>query len=94
MKVFSLYHNDTFVVAFPNKEDTIAYGKKHYGDYSGWDCTIVEEYLSKSPILYGSPYTTLTPQQTIPCTPGMTLTDTMPQKNPGTYPHIYCEGTK
>jgi hypothetical protein len=63
MKVYSLYHNYTYVASFPNKEDVIAFGKKHYGDYAGWDCNIVEEYLSKSPynMYIGSPYTPLTP---------------------------------
>ena len=71
MKVYSLYHNDTYVASFPNKEDAIFYGKQFYED--GWSCNIVEEYLSKSPLVYTPPYTTLTPQQTIPCNPGVTL---------------------
>jgi hypothetical protein len=79
MKVFSLYYEDTFVVAFPNREDAINYGKKYYDEYA-WDCNIVEEYLVKSPI-YSSPYTTLTPQQTIPCSPGVTLIPGTPQIN-------------
>ena len=32
MKVFSLYYKETFVVAFPNREDAIDYGKKYYED--------------------------------------------------------------
>jgi hypothetical protein len=48
MKVYSLYYKDTFVVAFPNREDVIDYGKKYYDEYA-WDCNIIEEYLSKSP---------------------------------------------
>ena len=68
MKVYSLYYKDTFVVAFPNREDVVDYGKKHYDEYA-WDCNIIEEYLSKSPFTYniGSPYTPLTPPNTIPC---------------------------
>jgi len=66
MKVYSLYHNETYVASFSNKEDVIAFGKKHYGDYAGWDCSIVEEYLSKSPPLYSAPYTPPTPPNTIP----------------------------
>jgi hypothetical protein len=54
MKVYSLYHNDTYVASFPNKEDAIFYGKQFYED--GWSCNIVEEYLSKSPPLYSTPY--------------------------------------
>jgi hypothetical protein len=56
MKVYSLYYKDTFVVAFPNREDTMCYGMKHYAEYA-WDCNIIEEYLSKSPLLYSAPYT-------------------------------------
>ena len=54
MKVYSLYHNETYVASFPNKEDAIFYGKQFYED--GWTCNIVEEYLSKSPPLYSTPY--------------------------------------
>ena len=92
MKVYSLYHNETYVASFPNKEDVIAFGKKHYGDYAGWDCSIVEEYLSKSPLLYSAPYTPLTPSQTIPCV--SPVISKPPAKYPDTYPHIYCDGTK
>jgi hypothetical protein len=38
MKVFSLYHNETYVASFPNKEDAIFYGKQFYED--GWSCNI------------------------------------------------------
>ena len=87
MKVYSLYHKDTFVVAFPNREDTMDYGKKHYDEYA-WDCNILEEYLSKSPLVFTPPhYTSLTPATTIPCNPGITL---IPGTNPDTYPDIYC----
>ena len=58
MKVYSLYHNETYVASFPNKEDAIFYGKQFYED--GWSCNIIEEYLSKSPLLYSAPYTPLT----------------------------------
>jgi hypothetical protein len=95
MKVYSLYYKDTFVVAYPNREDVVDYGKKHYDEYA-WDCNIVEEYLHKSPLTYSSPLTSLTPQQTIPCNPGITVlpgTDHI-KTNPGTYPYIYCDGTK
>ena len=92
MKVYSLYYKDTFVVAFPNREDTMDYGKKHYDEYA-WDCNILEEYLSKSPLVFTPPHYTslhsLTPATTIPCNPG-TLIPGKPQTNPGTYPGIYC----
>ena len=54
MKVFSLYHNETYVASFPKREDAIEYGKEIYMD--GWECNILEEYLSKSPPLYSTPY--------------------------------------
>lgn len=92
MKIYSLYYKDTFVVAFPNREDAVGYGKKNYGDYAGWDCRIVEEYLSKSPLLYSTPYTPLTPPNTIPCV--SPVISKPPAKYPDTYPHIYCDGTK
>jgi hypothetical protein len=88
MKVYSLYYKDTFVVAFPDRGSAVDYGKIHYADLA-WDCNVIEEYLSKSPI-YTSPLTTLTPSQTIPCNPGITLLPGTPQTNPGTYPDIYC----
>ena len=47
MKVFSLYHNETYVASFPKREDAIDYGREIYRD--GWECNIVEEYLSKTP---------------------------------------------
>ena len=85
MKVYSLYYKDTFVVAFPNREDAMDYGKKYYDEYA-WDCNILEEYLSKSPLVYTPPHYTslhsLTPQQTIPCNPGITLIPGTPQTNP------------
>ena len=56
MKVYSLYFNDKFVVAFSNREDAIEYGKEYYDKFA-WDCNIIEEYLSKSPPLYSTPYT-------------------------------------
>jgi hypothetical protein len=81
MKVYCLYYKENFVVAFPNREDAINYGKNYYAEYS-WDCNIIEEYLHKSPLAYTPPYATITPQQTIPCTPGMTLTSAVIHKNP------------
>jgi hypothetical protein len=86
MKVYSLYYKGTFMAALPNREDAVALGKTHYGEDAGWDCNIVEEYLSKSPLTYSSPLTSLTPQQTIPCKPildtGIMLTDGPVYTNP------------
>ena len=86
MKVYSLYFEDTFVVAFPNRQDAIDYGKKYYNEYS-WDCNIIEEYLSKSPIVYTPPhYTSL---HSMPCKDsriskdtGITFLPDPPQINP------------
>jgi hypothetical protein len=92
MKVYSLYYkNKTFLGAFPSREDAVKYGQVYRSaDDDGWDYDIVEEYLHKSPLTYTPPYTSLTPQQTIPCNPGITLIPGKPQTNPGTYPDIYC----
>jgi hypothetical protein len=87
MKVFSLYYNDEFVASFPTKESTISYGKKHYGDDAGWDCSIVEEYLSKTPLTYTSLHS-------MPCDKklpdiGITLLPGTPQIN--TYGSVRAE---
>ena len=83
MKVFSLYHHNKFVASFPSREESVAYGKECGGD--PWDYDIIEEYLSKSSLVYTpSHYTSLhslTPQQTIPCNPGVTLIPGTPQIN-------------
>ncbi len=62
MKVYSLYYKDTFVVAFPKREDAVDYGKKYYDEYA-WDCNIIEEYLSKTPynMFVGSPHIPISP---------------------------------
>jgi hypothetical protein len=91
MKVYSLYHNETYVASFPNKEDAIFYGKQFYED--GWSCNIIEEYLSKSPLLYSAPYTPLTNPNPIPYTIPPVVSKPH-AKYPDTYPHIYCDGTK
>ncbi len=69
MKVYSLYLNNKFIASFSSREESVAYGKKCGGD--PWDYDILEEYLSKSPLVYTPPHYTslhsLTPQQTIPC---------------------------
>jgi hypothetical protein len=94
MKVFSLYHHNKFVASFPSRDEAIDYGKSCGGD--AWDYDVLEEYLSKSPLVYTPPhYTSLTPQQTIPCNPGITVlpgTDHI-KTNPNTYPQIYCDGS-
>jgi hypothetical protein len=83
MKVYSLYHHNKFVASFPSREESVAYGKECGGD--PWDYDIIEEYLSKSSLVYTpSHYTSLhslTPQQTIPCNPGVTLIPGTPQIN-------------
>ena len=54
MKVFSLYHLNKFVASFSSREESVAYGKSNGGD--PWDYDVIEEYLSKSPPLYSTPY--------------------------------------
>ena len=84
MKVYSLYFKEKFIVAFSNREDAIEYGKEYFDKFA-WDCNILEEYLSKSTLVYTpSHYTSLhslTPQQTIPCNPDITLIPGTPQIN-------------
>jgi hypothetical protein len=63
MKIYALYYKDTFVVAFPTKEECITYGKEHY-EGQEWDCNVIEKFITNSPQY---PLTTLTPQQTMPC---------------------------
>jgi hypothetical protein len=91
MKVYSLYYKDgSFLGAFSSRELAVNYGKMSCADEDAWDYDVIEEYLSKSPFTYSSPLTSLTPQQTIPCNPGITLLPGTPKTNPGTYPDIYC----
>ena len=91
MKVYSLYDKDkTFLGAFPTRDFCITYAKVLHPNADGWDYDVIEEYLSKSPLTYSSPLTSLTPQQTIPCNPGITVLPGTPKTNPGTYPDIYC----
>jgi hypothetical protein len=62
MKVFSLYNKEkTFLGAFPSRDMCVTYVKVLHPNADGWDYDIVEEYLSKSPLVYTPPYTTLTP---------------------------------
>jgi hypothetical protein len=91
MKVYSLYYKGTFMAALSNREDAVALGKKHYGDDAGWDCNIVEEYLSKTPIYTSPHYTSL---HSMPCDKelldtGITLMPGTPQIN--TYGSVRAE---
>jgi hypothetical protein len=89
MKIYALYYKDTFVVAFPNREDCVEYGKKHYEGME-WDCSILVKYLhdvafytSTSPIVpYSQPLT-----QQIPYTTPIPI-KTTPYTNPNP---IWCE---
>lgn len=85
MKIYALYYKDTFVVALPNREDCVDYGKKHYEGME-WDCSILVKYLhdaafytSTSPIVpYSQPLTT-------PYTPPIPL-KTTPYE-----PNVWCD---
>lgn len=93
MKIFCLYYKENFVVAYPNREDCITYGKKHYEGME-WDCNIVEKFLTNSPLTTIPPYTTLTPQQTIPCKVGdrtIPYTPAITVPGPHYTPSIWCE---
>lgn len=81
MKVYSLYDKDkTFFGAFPSRDFCITYAKVLHPNADGWDYDIVEEYIVRTP-QYHLPYSTLTPSQTIPCSPGVTLLPGTPQIN-------------
>ena len=98
MKVYSLYYEGkTYVCSFPTREDCIQYGKQHY---DGWECDIIEEYLSRSPLVYSPPH--YTHLGTFPCKPGLgtgiTQMPGTPQINntmrAETENSIYAPGTK
>ena len=83
MKVYSLYDKDkTFLGAFPSRDMCVCYAKVLRPNADGWDYDVIEEYLHKSPLSYTPPYTTLTPSTTIPCNPGIMLTDGPIYTNP------------
>jgi len=67
MKVYSLYHQETYVASFPKEKDAIEYANESYLDR--WQCKIVEEYLNK----YPPQQIILSPQQTFPCNPSCIL---------------------
>ena len=52
MKVYSLYFKEKFVVAFPNREDAIEYGKEYYDKYA-WDLEYTFDKVSYSNTLQG-----------------------------------------
>lgn len=84
MKVYSLYDKDkTFLGAFPTRDFCITYVKVLHPNADGWNYDVIEEYLSKSQPSYKNPYNygSLTPT-TIPCNPGIMLTDGPVYTNP------------
>lgn len=83
MKIYALYYKENFVVAFPNRNDCVEYGKKHYEGYE-WDCNIVERWMYETKqYSFSQP---LTPAPiAVPYTPPILLTTT-----PYT-PNIWCE---
>lgn len=83
MKIYALYYKDTFVVAFPNREDCVDYGKKHYEGYE-WDCNIVERWIYETK-LYQFSQPLIQPLTTTPYTPPIPL-KTTPYE-----PNIWCE---
>ena len=83
MKVYSLYYKENYVASFPNREDGIEYAKKYYPAYDdAYECNIVEEYLSKSPLVYSPPhYTSLHSSPKLDLQTGITLMPGTPQIN-------------
>jgi hypothetical protein len=96
MKIYALYYKDTFVVAFPYREDCVGYGKKHYEGYE-WDCNILERWLYETkqypltqPLPFSqpltTPYTPPIPLKTTPyepniwCGPKATLVSDVPHQ--------------
>ena len=80
MKIYALYYKDTFVVAFPNREDCVEYGKKHY---DGWDCNILERWIYETKqYSFSQP---LTQPIAVPYTPPIPL-KTTPHE-----PNIWCD---
>jgi hypothetical protein len=97
MKVYSLYYEGkTYICSFPTREDCVQYGKQHY---DGWQCDIVEEYLSRSPLVYSPPHYThlgtapvkLDPSTGITVYPGTAQINTTRAETENT---IYAPGTK
>lgn len=62
MKIHALYYKNTFVIAFPNREDCVSYGQKHYEGME-WDCSILEKYIHDYPKFIDTTPST----QHIPC---------------------------
>ena len=96
MKVYSLYYEGkTYVCSFPTREDCVQYGKQHY---DGWECDIIEEYLSRSPLVYSPPhYTSLHSSPKLDPGTGITIMPGTPQINTTkaeTETSIYAPGTK
>jgi hypothetical protein len=68
MKVFTIFDkNNKFIIGFPTRSDAETYGKEVLGAENGWEYSIKEMFLTNSPLTTIPPYTTLTPQQTMPC---------------------------
>ena len=68
MKIYAIYDkNDKFIIAFPTREEAENYGKVVLGIENGWEYSIKEKFIHNSPLTTIPPYTTFTPQQTIPC---------------------------
>lgn len=85
MKIYALYYKDMFVVAFPNREDCVDYGKKYFEGYE-WDCNILEKYLHDTAFYtFTSPIVPHSQPLTTPYTPPIPL-KTTPYE-----PNIWCD---
>ena len=91
MKIYAIYKDNNFIIAFPTREETENYGKVVLGLESGWEYDIKEMWMYETkqyPYPFSQP---LTQPITTPYTPPIPLKPSTPYP-----PHnpIWCEGTK
>lgn len=92
MKVFSLYHHNKFVASFPSRDEAIDYGKSCGGD--AWDYDIIEEYLSKTPLIH-NPYPLTNPGLNLPyITHPPVILNPFPEYDDGRVKITYNDGVK
>lgn len=85
MKIYAIYKDNNFIIAFPTRGDAENYGKVVLGNEKGWEYDIREMWLYETK-QYFIPYSQpLTQPITTPYTPPIPLKTT-----PYT-PNIWCE---
>jgi hypothetical protein len=92
MKIFAIFDkNDKLIICFPTREEAETYGKEVLGVENGWEYSIKEKFLHNSPLTTIPPYTTRTPQQTIPCkVSDVPYTPPITVPSPPYSPNIWC----